>query len=208
MIPAMSFPLEIGDHVVADPAALAALVRDDSGPQSGGVVPGKRPAGWVLDLVEAGRLERRLAIGLAAALIQHPDPITACEGARLARALGEVALGTLLVRALRAHDTALLLRVDPAGAGASVEDTLLRAAVETADLGDATLRKELLERLRHAGLPELEIPTLLEHGDAEDLRTWLPAVLAEGLDDEDEPLLRARLERGDEGAEVIRALTG
>lgn len=202
----MSFPLSIGDRLVADPASLAALVRDDSGSESGAVVPGKRPCEWVADLVRDGRLERRLAVGLADALLRQPAPSTACEGARLACALEEPTLGSVLIDALKAHDTGLLLGVDPAGAGASVEDTLLRAAAELADLSDADIRREVLQRLRNAGLPDVEIPILLRYGDADELRSWLPAVLTEGLELGDLPHVQARIDRGDEGAAVLSAL--
>src|SRR5687768_2866825 len=83
------FPLPVGDRTVAAPPALATLVRDDCGAESGTVVPGARPNLWIPGLVAEGRLERRLAIGLAAALLQNPEPGTICEGARLAVRLGE-----------------------------------------------------------------------------------------------------------------------
>lgn len=202
----MPFPIRVGDRELPDPPSLAALVRADAGPASGTVVPGQRPNAWIVGLVDAGALERRLAIGLAAALLQHPEAATVCEGARLAERLGERLLGGVIVRALAAHDTALLLQVDPGGAGESVEDTLLRVAPRLADLSDPAVRRPLLERLRHAGLPAIEVPLLCEHGDAEDLRTWLPAVLAEGVGVAELDALGRRLLRDDDGAAVIREL--
>lgn len=202
----MPFPLKVGDHDVPDPPSLAALVRRDAGPVSGGVVPGKRPNEWILGLVAEGALEQRLAVGLAAALIQHPAAETVCEGARLAAALGDRVLGAVLLRALDAHDTALLLGADPADPAASVEDALLAAAVALCDLADAGVRGPLLERLRHAGLPQLEVPLLAAFGTAEELRVWLPAVLVEAIGDEGRRALAERAARGDEGAEVVRAL--
>jgi hypothetical protein len=182
------------------------LVREDSGAVAGTVVPGKRPSEWIPMLVAEGRLEKRLAIGLAAALVQNPEPATICEGARLAARLGERVLGGVLVRALTSHDTALLMQVDPAGSGESVEDTLLLHAPALADLDDPDVRRTLLERLRNAGLPSVELRILCEHGDAEDLRTWLPAVLMEDLGEEERDALERRIARGDDGAATIRDL--
>lgn len=199
----MSFPLHVGTLVLHDPPALAALVRRDSGRQSGTVVPGKRPAEWLMDLVGSGALERRLAIGLAAALLQHPESATICEGARLSASLREPVLGGVLVRALDGHDMGLLLQSDPKDPESSVEDTLLAAALATCNLDDPLVRKPLLERLRHAGLPDLEIPALCAHGDPEDLELWLPAALSEGISEVSERAIADRLRRADAGAEVL-----
>ena len=204
----MAFPLNVGDRTVADPPALATLVRDDCGAVSGTVVAGSRPNQWIPGLVAEGRLERRLAVGLAAALMQNPEPGTVCEGARLAVRLGERVLGGVLIRALTSHDTALLMQVDPGGHGESVEDTLLLLAPTLADLDDAAIRGALLERLRNAGLPALELRILCDHGDAEELRIWLPAVLVEELGDDEVAALRRRLDRGDPGATVVGELAG
>lgn len=189
--------------LVPDPPALAALVRKDAAGQGGTVVPGKRPAEWLMDLVSEGALDRRLAVGLAAALLQHPEVVTLCEGARLSIRLQEAVLGNVLLRALAAHDMGLLLQSDPHTPESSVEDTLLAAAAATADLADPAVRRPLLERLRHAGLPGLELPILCSHGDEEDLAFWLPAVLAEGLGEAEERLLAARVARNDPGAAAI-----
>ncbi|MEQ1565649.1 MAG: hypothetical protein ABMA64_08430 [Myxococcota bacterium] len=201
----MSFPLTVGDRVVADPPALAALVRSDCGAASGTVVPGARPAAWVMALVREGRFERRLAIGLAAALIQNPEASTIGEGARLTAALADRVLGPLVVRGLDGHDTALLLEADPGGHGRSVEDSLLAAATAVCDLTDAAVRGPLLERLRNAGLRDLEIPTLLRHGDLDELRRWLPAVLTEAVGDENLVWITAALSEPGERADIVRA---
>lgn len=199
----MSFPLKVADRQIPDPPALAALVRSDCGAASGTVVPGKRPAEWIVDLVRAGAFEARLAVGLAAALVQNPDAATICEGARLAVALADRVLGPLIRRALDGHETVLLLQADPAAPGASVEDTLLAAAVALCDLADPEVRRPLLERLRHAGLRDLELPALLRFGDAEDLRQWLPAVLTEGAG-EHLVLITAVLAEQSDRSEVVR----
>ncbi|MEZ4238459.1 MAG: hypothetical protein R3F59_20365 [Myxococcota bacterium] len=199
----MSFPLTVGGREIPDPPSLATLVRMDAGAASGQVVPGKRPAEWVADLVADGALEQRLAVGLAAALIQHPAAETVCEGARLAVALGEPVLGRVILRALDAHDTGLLLGTDPADPAASVEDVLLRGGVALAELSDDAVRGALLERLRHAGLPGLEVAVLARWSTPEELRQWLPAVLAEALTEAGVAALADRLAVGDEGAEVV-----
>jgi hypothetical protein len=199
----MSFPLQVGSVLVPDPPALAALVRRDASPGGGTVVPGLRPAQWVMELVTSGALERRLAIGLAAALIQHPEPVTVCEGARLSANLGEGVLGAVVLRALAGHDMALLLQTDPQFPDSSVEDTLLGAATRICQLSDPQVRRPLLERLRNAGLPALEIPVLCAHGDLEDLAFWLPAVLAEGVSEREMWLVADRIRRDPEAAPVI-----
>jgi len=163
-------------------------------------VPAQRPWQWVMGLVEADRLERRLAIGLGAALLQHADPVTVAEGARLATALHPSPLDALVVHAVGAHDALLLLQVDPAEPDRSVEDTLLRAAVAVGDLADAEVRRGLLSRLRNAGLPELEAEVLLLHGDLGELRRWVPALQSEGLSEASVARVRRRLTVGDEGA--------
>lgn len=202
----MSFPLTVGGRQVADPPGLAELVHADSGPGPGTVVPGKRPAEWILDLVADGALSRRLAIGLGAALVQHPDAGPICEGARLARALGDFALGTLILQALEAHDTGVLLACDPASPEGSVEDLLVIAAGACCDLSDPILRSSLLEKARNAGLREVELPVLAGHGTLEELQDWLPAVLAETLDPEEIALLEVRAARDDAAGRFVATL--
>jgi hypothetical protein len=147
-------------------------------------------------------------VGLAAALLQHPTAVTVAEGARLAIALHPSPLDDLVVLALDAHDPALLLAVDPAGGGASVEDTLLRAAALVARLDDAFLRDKVLTRLRHAGLPELELAVLAAYGDLAELQRWLPALLEEDLGDGGRRRLAARVARDDEGGRWLAGYVG
>lgn len=198
----MSFPLTVGRHTLATPPELADLVRSDAA-NPGSVLADQRPAEWVRGLVDAGALEARTAVALAAALIQQADPVTIAEGARLARSLGERALGKLLVAALEGHDTGLLLQVDPAAPGRSVEDALLEASCELADLADPRIRGTLLLRLRNAALPGMELALLCEHGTLDELRSLLPAVFAEGIDDDQVPLLVRRVLRGGDAARVL-----
>jgi hypothetical protein len=202
----MSFPLMVGARKIADPPALAELARADSGPESGTVIPGKRPAEWIFELVGTGVLPRRMAIALGAALIQYPEPGPICEGARLAHALGDNALGTLILRALEAHDTAVLLASDPADPSGSVEDALVRAAAASCDLEDPALRRSLLEKARNAGLYEVEIPVLATRGSIEELALWLPAVLAEPLAASDLALLGARAAHDDDAGHLVAGL--
>jgi hypothetical protein len=203
----MPFPLVVGDLTVPDPPALAALVQAECGPVPV-QVPGRRPAQWVMDLVESGALERRLAIGLSAALLQNAAAATVCEGARLARRLREPLLGPILVRALQSHDTGLLLQVDPAVDDTSVEDTLLAAAEDVADFADEGVRASFLEYLRHAGLPALEVRVLARWGSTFELETWLPAVLAEPMTEDARAALAGRRARGDAGSAVVARLVG
>ncbi|MCB9686407.1 MAG: hypothetical protein H6735_15300 [Alphaproteobacteria bacterium] len=200
----MPFPLTFGDRTFADPAGLASFAREEA------IAPTlpERPCDWVPGLVRDGALEARLATALSAAFLQHAEAATICEGARLAVRLRDPVLGPILLRALQEHDTALLLQPDPADADRSVEDTLLHAAPAVVDLEDAELRRPLLEALRNAGLPEVEIPVLARHGDATDLRQWLPAVLAEGLSGEHLALLEERASGEDEAAAVVGFLLG
>jgi hypothetical protein len=197
---AMPFPLTLAGRVISSPHELAALAQADAAGEGGSVIPGLRPWQWVLGLVADGSLEPRLAMGLGAALLQNPNPVTVAEGARLAVGLHPSPLDRLVVLALDAHDAALLLQVDPGRPGASVEDSLLRSAVEVAPLDDALTRTTVLTRLRNAGLPALEFQVLMEHGTLADVRRWMPALLEEGLEDEDRPHLQKRIERGDEVA--------
>jgi hypothetical protein len=201
----MPFPVTVGATTVSDPRSLALLVQADCGPAPS-AVPGKRPWQWILDLVAAGTLEGRLAIGLSAALLQNEAAATIAEGARLATGLREPLLGPILVRALRSHDTALLLQVDPGGAGTSVEDALLAAVEAVADLREDEVRTSFLEYLRHAGRPDLEVRVLARHGTPFELSTWLPAVLAEPLPAEALAPLRARATGSDEAARIVREL--
>ncbi len=211
----MDFPLKVGDLEVADAPALAALARAECGPGGPLRLP-VRPHVWVPSLVAEGALAPRLAVALAAAFLQSAEAATVCEGARLAVRLAEPALGPLILRALRDQDTALLLQVDPgehdpAGPGSpsgerSVEETLLRAAATALDLREPVVRRALLARLRDAHLPDVELAVLAGYGDAEELRSGLPAILAEELPPDLRALLEARARADDEGGAVAREL--
>lgn len=196
----MPFPLPLEDSTCASARDLAAVLASDARSSAA-----PRPWERVLAWVASGRLARVEAVGLTAAFLQQADAALLCEGARMAARLGEPRLGALALDAVDGHDPAVLLGADPLDPSRSAEDALLAAAAVAIDPTDAALRGRLLERLRHAGLPEIEAPLLLAHGSAEEIARWLPAVLAEGLSDTHRTLALARIARGDPGARAVRA---
>jgi len=201
----MPFPLTVGGRTVASPPELAALAQTDADGPGGTVVPGKRPCEWIPELVASGALELGLARGLGAALLQNANPTTVAEGARIAQALTPSPLDQLVLMALDVHDAVLLLQNDPARPEFSVEDSLLRSAVEVAPLDDDATRAKLLMRLRHAGLPELELQVLLDHGSLVEVAHWMPALLEEGVGEEGLGRLRTRASSDDGVAAWLQA---
>lgn len=177
----MPFPLVVGAHTFANAPSFAAAVTADAKSGGGTVVPGRLPSRWVVDLVRSDGLEREVAVGLAAALIRARDAASVCEGARLAALLAEPKLAEMLPVALAGHDTGLLLHADPVMPGQSVEDALLRAWSVLAPVDAPEVRAELLGKLRHAGLADVEAHVLATFGAADEIRRWLPVVLIEGL---------------------------
>jgi hypothetical protein len=173
----MGFPLSIGNYRVTNGPDLVDIIIADVGHCA--VVPGQNPAQWVLALLTEGELNADEIRGLAAALIQQGTPATVAVGSRLARSLRDSALGPLLLHALGGLDVGLLLALDPLGDGTSLEDTLIRAAVDVVDSTDDTMRSSLLGLLRNASLPGLELDILAKHGSVADVHRWLPAILAE-----------------------------
>lgn len=168
------------------------------------MVEGRSPAAWVEELVAEGALDLDLAVGLVAALLQKQDEAGAVsEAARIAARLGRRELGELVLVSLEAFDTALLLHGDPMRPGRSVEDALLEAATALVDLDEATTRATLLPRLRHAGLIALEIDVVAVHGTPDEIGTWMPAVLVEGLPPEGPASLALGLARGGEATEAL-----
>lgn len=173
----MPFPLTIARRRIADPRSLATLVVGDAEAGGGQVVPGQLPSAWVYALVRAGQLEAPLAVALAAALLRSGRPGAVAAGARLSALLQDPELHQLFVHALDGLDIGVLLTADPCSQGTSVEDALLRAWVAVAPLRDDAVRADLLDRLRRAGLHDLELSVLCSHGSPEELRQWLPAAL-------------------------------
>lgn len=178
----MPFPVTWGSQAWNDGPALLAAVIADARAGGGEVVEGQSPCLWVAEMVAAGSLERELAVGLVAALLQQREEAAALvEAARLAVSLDGTELSDLVLMALDAFDTGLLLTADPLRPGASVEDALLRAAWRLADLSDPATRARVLPRLRNAGLSDLECMALVRHGTPEEIRIWLPAILVEAI---------------------------
>ncbi len=200
----MSFPLAIGSHTLASPPELAELVGRDAD-VGGLVVEGQRPSAWLVGLWQEGQLTRDDVLALGAGMLRQPVAGLIAEGARLAEALHPSPLGPLVVAAAGAHDPLVLLQVDPALPERSVEDTLLRASVLVGDHSDRAARRSLLQRLRHAGLPELEVEVLLPHGEVEELRRWWPALQSEGVPEAVEALVAARIATGDDGGQWLAA---
>src|SRR5688572_726307 len=137
----MPFPLTVAGRAVTSPPMLASLVLDDAKAGGGTLVAGQPPSRWLMDLVRAGALEERLAAELA--------------NARLSSMIGA---------ALEGHDVGVLLHPDPMVPGHSVEDALLRSWATVAPLADATVRGPLLERLRNAGITDVEVRVIGQHG--------------------------------------------
>lgn len=196
----MTFPLRLADRDFPDPRSLSVAVAADARAGGGQVVAGKAPSAWLLDEVRAGRLPAELATGLCAAMVQSTEPALLCEGARLAAGLARPELGELLRLTFQAQDIGVLLTADPlaaaAGSPASVEDTLLSCWWRAANPADPAARAAMLAAARHAGRPELELGLLTAHGTAEELVTWLPGVLREGVTADTESALAAARARG------------
>lgn len=201
----MDFPLTIAGHTVASAPALAALVLDDARAGGGGVVPGQRPAVWLAGAVEAGLVSRRLALGLAAALLQVGDPAGLVEAAELAARLGLKELGPVLRAAVDAVDVGVLLERAPGAPDASVEDALLRGWAALAPSDDPVALRALLERLRNAGLRALELSALVERGGSDLVAELLPFILAEELPSSDIEVLARAIARGPEFARAVIA---
>lgn len=149
-------------------------------------------------------MERELLIGLCAALVRAGRPAGVVEAAALARDVALQELAPVFSAALAGLDVGVLLHADPRGQDASVEDALLRAwaAVEP---GDPERLEHLLDRLRNAGLRDVELATLARHGTAADIRRHLPPILVEDLPVEDVTSLARALARGGDVAEAVCA---
>jgi hypothetical protein len=202
----VSFPLTVAATTFADPPALAAAVVADARAGGGTVVSGARPAAWLAAAVRDGALPRSLAVGLAAALIQHGEAASLVEAAELAVALDLRELGGLIGAALDAVDVGVLLARAPGDPATSVEDVLLRAWAALAPEGDPTGLRALLLRLRHAGLRAIELRVLLDHADPETIADLLPDVLAEDFTAADAAVVRAARARPGGDDAVGRAL--
>jgi hypothetical protein len=135
---------------------------------------------WVARLVAKGVIDLDVAAALVALVLASRDPAAVAEGARLGARLPPELLRSLFPSAIDAQDTGVLLHPDPFLPARSVEDALLAAWAATVP-DDITVRGHLLERLRNAGLPALEVSLLARFGTPAELRETLPQVFLEGV---------------------------
>lgn len=144
------------------------------------IVPGEPPHVWAARLVTGGKVEPDVAGALVALALASRDPAAVSEAARLATRIAPEALSSLFPAAIDAQDTGVLLHADPFIPHHSVEDALLRAWAAVAP-DDPAVRTPLLERLRNAGLSDVEVSLLARHGSPAEIRTALPLVFIEGV---------------------------
>jgi len=199
----MSFPLIISDRTVQSAPQLAELFLQDVRAGGGRIVANKAPHHWITELVEAGLLERKLAVALAAALLRGVDAGAAAEAARLGVALRSPEIGALLPHALGGLDMGTLLYVDPVFPEQSVEDALLLAWGSIGDRTDIEIRAKMLERLRNAGQPALELDVVCTHGSAEEIAAWIPSILIERLPPSGPKSIQRCLRRGPRASRML-----
>lgn len=199
----MSFPLTLAGTTFETAPALAEAVVRDAQMGGGTIVEGRRPSRWLAACVTDGELDRKLAVGLCAALIRAPRPAAIAEAARLAEALCMHEVAALLPAALDAHDVGVLLFADAALPGRSVEDALLRSWGTLLADDDEDGRVDLLRRLRHAGLRDIELAVLARVGSAHQIRRLLPDILVEELATAGVSALAQALVRGQGVAEAV-----
>jgi hypothetical protein len=202
----MPFPLRFADRVLDGPPALAATAIEDAKNGGGTVVPGVPTSQWVIDLVARGALEREIAVSLAAMMLGGSQGGAVAEGARLAARLRHPQLDALVGTAVMGQDIGVMLEPDPARPGRSTEDALLAAWAEIAPLDDANVRAALLERLRNAGLNDLELQVLAVWGTPAEIRQWMPSVFIEGVPRGASGAVTIGTVRGGEVAAAIRAV--
>lgn len=201
----MSAALTIAGVPFADAPSLARAVLDDAREGGGAVVAGQRPAVWLAVAVRAGELSRAQAIGLSAALVQSGDAAAILEVAELAVDLDLTELAPLLRAAHDALDLGVLLRADPRSSEGSVEDALLSCWAALASSSDPANLRELLIKLRNAGLRPVELQVLLTHSTPALLAEWLPLFLAEPASAQEIEQILAVRQRSDQVAQVVEA---
>lgn len=81
----MSFPLQIGQHIVEDAPELSLLAAQDARAGGGTVFPGEGPETWVLRLP----IERYLLVGFAMGCVRTSQRELVLCGARIAARLKE-----------------------------------------------------------------------------------------------------------------------
>ena len=170
----MPFPLTIADTALATPADLMRRVLESFSEE------GHTNASEWLIALHPNHLDTSELTALTAALATRPEANALCTAAHLTLHLNDARLGALLLQACLGIDLGTLLTPASTTGDASIEDVLLQAIVQTAQLDDAALRTRLLERLRGAGHSQLEVEILADHGTSVEILEALPGILAEG----------------------------
>lgn len=201
----MPFPLRLAGKKIENARDLGALFVADAHAHGNSVFPGEAPHVWALRLVSRGAVDVDVASALVALVLVSRDPAAVAEAARFGARLPPALLQSLFPAAIDAQDTGVLLHPDPFQPERSVEDALLAAwAATVAD--DIAVRGPLLERLRNAGLPALEVAILARHGTPDELRATLPQVFTEGVPAGTAEALGPILARGDDVLNAFRAV--
>lgn len=165
------------------------------------MVDGSRPAEWLGASLSAGEVERSFVVALCAALVRGRKPAAVSEAAAMALQCELHELAPVFAAAVGGLELGLLLHADPRSAESSIEDSLLIswAAVER----ESERAESLLDRLRHAGLRDVELRLLMRLGAPDSIRRRLPHILAEDLPVEDAGALAEGLGRGADVATAV-----
>ena len=207
---ARAIPPRLADQKISNARELGALFVADARAGGNTVFGGEAPHVWAGRLVQKGAIDLDVAAALVALILGSGDPATVAEAARLGAKLPPSLLQSLFPAAIDAQDTGVLLHPDPFLPSRSVEDALLAAWADTApeSLG---VRALLLDRLRNAGLPDLEVALLARRGTPEEIGATLPQVFLEGVPPGTAEALTPLLSRGDEVMDafgkVLRSLS-
>ncbi|MFK7926831.1 MAG: hypothetical protein AB8H79_01490 [Myxococcota bacterium] len=197
----MDFPRTIaGQHFESAPA-FAVAVQADALAGGSTIVEGARPTQWLAASLRAGEVDRTFVIALCAALMRNRAPVAVAEAAALAGACELSELSEVLSAAASGLDVGVLLFPDPNVEDGSVEDALLTgwAAVEQ----DVERCEGLLDRLRYAGLRDVELRLLMRLATPASIRARLPQILAEALPAEDAGALAMGMVRSSDVAQAI-----
>lgn len=204
----MSFPLKFANQIYESAPQFAKAVLHDADKGGSQMFPGKTPHEWICEHVISGVLPREMVLGLSAFMIRSERPAAIAEGIRIAEQLELHPIARILTAAIEGFPLSLLLVPDPFFPEKSLEDTLLEGVIPLMSGTNSKQRAMILERLRNAGLPQKEIAVLVEHGSAEEIRTWLPIAISEGLMVQELSLLRPGFLRSVEIAQATsEALT-
>ena len=199
----MPFPLRLAGQKIANARDLGALFVADAHAGGNTVFGDEAPHAWMSRLVDKGAIDLDVAIALVALVLASRDPAAVAEAARLGTKLPPELLQSLFPAAIDAQDTGVLLHPDPFMPNRSVEDALLAAWAATAP-DDLVVRGPLIERLRNAGLPDLEVAVLARHGTPDEIKQTLPLVFIEGVPAGTAEALGPILTRGDDVVNAFR----